>query len=531
MRKSSFVRFLCKQGDSLLASFVGFIVIYLFTRHGGIGISPDSVAYISTARNLVAGNGFVFFDDQPLVAFPLFYPFFLSIVMTVTQTDILSCASILNGIMFATVIFLSGIMMSRFTTHSRIYKAIILVVIAISPALIEIYSMLWSETLFILLSIFFIFSIRRYLVHSDWWPLLLVAVVTAIAFDTRFAGLTLVACGFVLIVLNRSIQWRMRVMHAAVYVVIGCSLVVINLIRNALASDFATGPRQKGITPLSDNMFYSARILSQWSALKGGNYFLEIILCVLVILFFIWLFTLNWRKEGRYASYENVAVVFFIVYVSFIIVTSTISRYEQINNRLLSPAFLPFLWGMSHKIPTLIKRIEQKKYQWQLSAVFALIYGLVCVGYFSINADNYSFMKDSGIPGYTEDDWRQSPTIQFLKTNSVYFNPDSMVYSNHCQAVYLYTGHAVDAVPEKVYRHDVKEFQSESPIVLIWFNLEQNTDLLSLKDIRKHKEMTVLHSFTDGTIYLLTNMRPRPIPRVHPNGSKRKRKIRYNLLK
>jgi hypothetical protein len=523
MKSSFFTRLLYKHGDSLLASFVGFIIIYLFARHGGVGISPDSVAYISTARNFADGDGFVLFDGKPLVAFPLFYPLFLASVMTITQLDILSCTPLLNGIMFALVIFLSGILMSRFTAQSRIYKIVLLTVITLSPALIEIYSMLWSETLFILLTLIFFFSLRPYLVKLTVSSLILSAVVVAMAFDTRFVGITLVATGFILIVLNRETSWKTRLLHSTIFSFTSCSLVAINLVRNAVDSEHLTGPRQKGITPLSDNIAYSARIFSEWSSLKGVNYMLEIALCVGVMLFFAWLLYLNWDKAGKYKTYENVVIVFFIVYVSFIIVTSTISRYEQINNRLLSPAFLPFIWGMSHKIPSLIKRIEQRKYQWQLSIVFAIVYGLVCIGYFSINADNYSFMKDSGIPGYTEDTWKESPTIKFLKQNATYFRPDSMVYSNHNQAVYLYTNYAVDMLPEKAYKSDVKMFMDESPIVLIWFNLEPNSDLLSLQDIMKRKNLKVLHEFADGTIYKVTNIQTK-------KKRNYKKRYRFNLL-
>jgi hypothetical protein len=364
---------------------------------------------------------------------------------------------------------------------------------------------------------------RSYLAKNRFSSLMITAVVAAMSFDTRFVGITLVATGFFLITLNREVGWKVRFLHSIVFTLVSCTLVVANLIRNAINSEHLTGPRQKGITPLSDNVAYSARIFSEWSSLKGINYTLEILLCVGVMLFFAWLFYLNWRKEGKYKTYENVVIVFFIIYVSFIIVTSTISRYEQINNRLLSPAFLPFIWGMSHKIPSLIKRVEQKKYQWQLSVVFAIVYGLVCIGYFSINADNYSFMKDSGIPGYTEDTCKESPTINFLKQNRTYFHPDSMVYSNHNQAVYLYTNYAVDMLPEKAYKSDVKMFMDESPIILIWFKLEPNTDLLSLQDIMRQKHLTVLHEFTDGTIYQLTNVEPKKV-------RKNKKRYKFDLL-
>ena len=60
-------------------------------------------------------------------------------------------------------------------------------------------------------------------------------------------------------------------------------------------------------------------------------------------------------------------------------------------------------------------------------------------------------------------------------------------------------------LPERVYKDDVKEFIEESPIVLIWFLNDPNTDLLNLNEIRQHKILRPLHRFDDGVIYLCIN--------------------------
>jgi hypothetical protein len=505
MNISFFLPWLKKHGDSLIASLAGFILIYLFTEHGGIGISPDSIGYTSTARNLVAGKGFLQFGGYPLVDFPVFYSIYLAFVMIVTRQDIIQCAPILNGLMFAAVIFFSGLLMEKFIRRSRWYKIALLVAIATSPSLIEIYSMLWSETLFILLTLVFYFTLYRYFQCHSLSALLLPAVIAAIAFDTRYAGITLVATGVLLLFLDKQLKWKNKVPHLLVFGLIGCSLVTVNLIHNSIVSGLLTGKRQKGITPLSDNIAYSGNVLSDWTSLWGGSHLFFIAVGCIVIALFIWLFLKNLKRKVDYHSYENIVIAFFIVYVCFIIFSSTISRYEQINNRLLSAAFLPFLWGITYKIPTWIRALRKKRHKWGLGIIFSAIAVAVCANYYSINADNYSFMHESGIPGYTEDCWKQSPTIHFLQRNHLYFDPDSMVYSNHNQAVYFYTNYAVDAVPEKAYKGDVKMFNDESPIVLVWFYSDPNHDILSLRDVKRTKKLSILRSFSDGTIFLCLN--------------------------
>ena len=130
---------------------------------------------------------------------------------------------------------------------------------------------------------------------------------------------------------------------------------------------------------------------------------------------------------------------------------------------------------------------------------------MVIESYVAVNRENLSYMRETGIPGYTEDSWKKSRIVNYLQTNDVYFHKDSTVYSNHSQAVYFFTNHSVSSLPERVYTNDVKEFKAESPIVLIWFNNDPNTDLLSLKEIRKCKNMKRIRWFPDGAIYVLTN--------------------------
>ena len=51
-----------KNLDSLLVALAGFVLIQIFSKHSGIGISPDSVTYLSASRHLATGGGFRSFD-------------------------------------------------------------------------------------------------------------------------------------------------------------------------------------------------------------------------------------------------------------------------------------------------------------------------------------------------------------------------------------------------------------------------------------------------------------------------------------
>lgn len=76
MKVKSHLFSLSNNLDSILAALIGFFLIQVFSKYSGIGISPDSVTYLSAARHLVHGKGFISFDDLPVVDFPFAYPFF-----------------------------------------------------------------------------------------------------------------------------------------------------------------------------------------------------------------------------------------------------------------------------------------------------------------------------------------------------------------------------------------------------------------------------------------------------------------------
>ncbi|HEY6913393.1 MAG TPA: hypothetical protein VI413_01865 [Paludibacter sp.] len=494
-----------KNIDSLIAAVLGFIVVQLFTHPGGIGISPDSIAYTGTARNLIAGKGFTEFSGGAMVSFPLLYPFFLAAIMFVTQTDIIVVAPYLNGLLFAVLIFLSGTIIEHFKYKTNIYKRILLAIMICSPSLIEIYTMLWSETLFILLVVIFIYFFKHYFRTHSFKSLLIAAFIVALAFDTRYAGITLIGTGCLLIFFDKNLNWTNKFRHIFVFGCGGSSLACINLIRNAVVGGMATGMRQKGITPFAKNVGYSGNVFSDWFTFQfEGQLFFEILLVAVMVLFLIF-FLKNFRHWKAYYTFENVAVSFFIVYVLFIVISSTLSRYETINNRLLSPAFIPLLWISTCQIPKWRKQVTHKQLSWIFFAITLGIAFVIIGSYIITNREKLFYVRVSGIHGYNEDAWRNSRIVSYLQHHNEYFDKDSTIYSNHSQAVYFLTNHLVSTLPERVYKEDVKEFKAESPIVLIWFYNDPNPDLLTLKEIHKYKKIKLVKSFSDGAIFILTN--------------------------
>jgi len=541
MDKTRFGSLLSKNADSFLISLAGLFLIILYTRHGGIGISPDSIAYLSVARNVIYHGLPVDYSHRPLVDFPVMYPFFLSFCGFLGGTDPLTVATWINGILFAAVIFTTGHLIDTFSSkrrvtstdiisskkrnsdternsdiervsntesirsEARIYKRVVLIVIALSPSLLEIYSMLWSETLFILLILLFFTVCAKYLENRSVLTLILSGGLVSLACITRYAGVSLIGTGLMILVFDISLPWRKKILHCLWFGTAAVSLLIVNLIRNAMITGSLTGPREAGILSLSDNIVFYGRVVCQWMALSGEQpQFVSgiaiLIFCVIGILFL----RRSWYRSN-YSVAENCFAAFFIVYTVFIIGISTLSHFEQINNRLLSPLFIPLIIAITSWVPTELNKLKSRQYKFVSVVLLFILSGYGWQQYKQL-ADMYNEEKDFGIAGYTDDLWRKSETAAFLQNHPGYFNPEFDIYSNAHEAAYFNGGITAESMPHKRDTQDTADFFSEDAFYLIWFDNFSDNELIKFKTILQKAVVVKQYDFKDGDIFFV---RPR----------------------
>ncbi len=500
-----------KNIDSLIAAIAGFILVLILTSHSGIGISPDSIMYTSVARNFHAGKGWFDFTQKPLVDFPIFYPTFLSVFIYIFHTDVLQFAPILNATLFALVIFFSGYIIEQFIRTSKWYKWALLSIIAFSPSLLEIYTMLWSETLFILLTLLFFITIKKYYTTQHYLTIIILGLIAATATITRYAGITLLATGILVLLTNFSLHWYKRGMHIVLFVAISFFIPYANIVRNVFLTGNLAGNRLKGNMGIDMNISYFGSVIFNWFSGSTTQYILTIIVG-LIILFGPIIVYLQQIESKKYAlSYEKILTAFFLVYSNFIVISSTLSRYETINNRLLSPAYIPFILVFSHtipyyRIPYWVKREKNRKINTIIHAaiMLALFIGFQYYQY-KTNAETYNNIKDDGIPGYAEDVWKNSPIVHFIQTDTLLNKHYQKTYSNQNYAVYLFTGYGTETIPEKVRTEQVEKFYTDKEYYIIWFFTDENPDLLTIDDIKKHTQIKQIKRFEDGAIYYCNN--------------------------
>ncbi|RFZ85453.1 hypothetical protein DYU05_07605 [Mucilaginibacter terrenus] len=493
-----------KDLDTLIACAAGFFLICLFTSYSGIGISPDSIMYTSAARSFATDGSLKTFNHIPIVDFPVFYPLFLGCITVISRIDPVAFGAVLNATLFASLLYTSGWIMNRFVPSSQLYKWLMLVAIALSPGLLQIYSYLWSETLFIIEVLFFIIAFRQYLnTHTLKW-LVIAAVIAAISCITRYAAVTIVGTGGLLLLLDRTLTIKRKIGHIVIYGLICISLLVANLVHNALVTGTVTGPREPSITPFIDNLYYFGTVMCDWAGFTPNQYFLAIPIASVMLLGFIAALTYNFYRR-HLNSYENLAITFSLVYGLFIILSSTFSRYERINSRLLSPLYLTTLWGYTSWALLWLKTIQMKRTRMIVGAVFTLLMLGFCVKEFIIDYKRYKdqVADEYGAPGYTDNSWAESPMANYLRTmDKKLFDPKVIVYTDAHEAVYFFSGMSSYLVPHVFFKDNIKRFMDTRRFYLIWFKALENKELITLPDIQKQKKLRLIKDFgEEGAIY------------------------------
>jgi len=498
MNRLSFFR---KNIDSLIAAAAGFFIIFLFTRHSGIGVCPDGVVYTTAAENLRATGKYIDFTHEPVIDFPAFYSIFLSGAMWLSGLKPLIFAPFLNAFLFAAIIYLTGAIMEHFEYKSKWYKAAILSCVVLSPGLLEDYSMMWSETLFILFLLLFMMAMYRYLQAGSKKALMAAAIITSVACITRYAGITIIATGGIIILLNNKLSIKRRLVDGLIFGAVGPLLLIINFWRNYMVSGTLTGHREQSITPLITNVQDAGIVFSNWLPFVHGNKTSATTVVIVIIAGLAILCITQFLKDRRIFRYEGIAAAYSLFYILFMIITATISRFEGLNSRFMTPAFISLLWSGSYWLVPLSKQSKRFARKFALAALGVLILSSFQYNQLAADAETWDGVKDAGIPGYTEDQWTKSETVQFIEKNALPFKKNYTIYSDAYDAIYWFTGRPGKFLPAREYEPEVKEFLNDPHCYMVWFNDGVNFDLVDLSFITRVKKMKLVKQFSDGAIY------------------------------
>lgn len=490
-----------------IISGIGVAMILIATHPYGAGLSPDSVGYIAIARNMILRHGFVSYDGVPSVVWPPLYPALLAFTATIFNKDPLLVASIANAVIFGLIIYFGGLLFSSYFVSSTSFGLLGTLFICFSMPLLNVSIMAWSETLFILFAVLSLLAGNLYCEKQDKRSLVYFSLLIAFSCLTRYIGVSLILFGAIVILLSRDSNIKGKFADLSLFVLLSSFPLSVWLLRNYWISNSLFGERTSSAFTLTQNFDFALRTLLHWyvpDRLMG--YYL-----VLAIVIAIFLLVLIVRPKGFRLTVkilprkQRILAAFVLTYTMFLIFSSTITAYDRIDDRLLSPVFVP----VTLLLLILVKAIAESLLThnlvrcakpFMMVALFVLLLHPV-----RTNIATTLDVARNG-RGYHSNVWVDGELISYL---GQYWASefDCSPYSNDPWAVYILLNLQAKEIPrmpiESFSNTALDSWQEESNACLIWFSAVHRENP-SINDLRTVLSLDQIVSFKDGAIYTIT---------------------------
>jgi len=338
-------------------------VFSLVGNRRGIGISWDSTDYIAVGLSMSAGRGALDVTGQPMVIRPP------GLSALVTLGDWLS----LSPDMTLRLVNALSMMVLVWGTHQLLVRAGVratakwvgVALVALSPALLDIFTMAWSEPPFLALVVIAMLVVTR---QRAWpWDLALAAIFTAMFF-VRYVGpfyaapLALVAA---IVQLRRS-GWWLSFMRAGSALAVSMVLPWLWLMRNKEISGYLTGYREPGGGTLLDPLKTFTGTLGSWLIARpplagnGGIYLnwndFSVYMKVAGVLVWVLLISLSLRyvivrrahRRNPIAQQHDSGVfvaslVLFVFYGAFSVYRFVYDEMGPLDSRMMSGLYVPLI--------------------------------------------------------------------------------------------------------------------------------------------------------------------------------------------
>lgn len=429
----------------IITIVIGFSLLTRVTVNG-IGLTPDSVVYISAAKSLLEGQG-LFVGGEPMTHFPPVYSLLIAFGGLFTD-NLVSSTRILhiffycaNAILFGFCIFISA---------RRNFLAMVagLLLFFTLPAVLKVHADAVSESPFIFFSLLTFLLLYRYIFTDRKIFLLFSALIMGLAIATRYVGIALLPPLIVGIFLFNKSSLKTKLLTSLWSVAVAIVPITAWVIRNLILTSSAVN-RTITFHPIDIK-----RIKSMIDTLHNfifpslENRWFNAIELVLVTMVFLYLAIVVIRKRSEYIKEDNqgwffasMGSTFFISFILVLIFSiSFIDASTSMNERILLPAFLPLLISTF----ALVDQFAQLTKNRLVMPVFLTCIVLITRMNLPETIQTARRLHNNGM-GFNSVRWNESPTISEVSK----LPPGLKIYSNGFDAINIKTGRESFSFPRK----------------------------------------------------------------------------------
>ncbi len=481
----------------------GAFILFFASIPWGLGLSPDSTAYIGAARQLAKGRGFIstFNGNHPISQWPPLYSILLAMLGRFFG-DPVPTARFLNISLFA----VNGILIALYLkTLKQSWKTVFtgLGFYSMSRPMLEVHSWAHSEPVLIFTGFSGLFFLFLYLEQRTLRFYFLAIICFGAACLDRYAGVTFPIAGTLCILLFDSKRLGKRIVSGAMFGILSFLPLGLWLLRNHFVANDLTNRvfglrllRTQPFEMMFETMggwFFPAPFLPQFKMLAGVIFFF-VLICI-----FIYVFQKNPLKSaggGAYVSgypgtllkvtciFAASYILFFIVYMIFLSISA------GVNDRLFSPLFFAVLLILIITFSRIAGSGGRLSPKQRHGAVFLITLLMLSYGIRTVNWHRVLWQNGLGFSGRS---WRNSETIANLQA----YPADQMIFTNAPDAIYILTGRNTLSLPVREKRDFISVAQRGGPgnvradygekIAAVRESMQSGKGILVLFDLKSKK--------------------------------------------
>lgn len=318
---------------------VATLLLFASLNHG-VGISPDSVAYIKAASDFRNGGGIESLPNH----WPPFYPIVLSAVGLLGDDDLAAIRlfhSALYGLNIVLIPYL-GIPKSNKQNVIRLTFSLFLLA---SPQFFAVHIMAWSEPLFLTLCFSALVLLFRDQSHK---VIYISAALIGMATLTRYVGVYFIAMGTVGVLYTSNAKVVKRIKTAFIYGLIAITPSLLFGIANIASKGSSTNRTFNVHIATSEHFESLKQLILGWFTPQNNETIGMLLFSSMVLLIVISYLIFCKKKSTKLNKSSQLSIYLLLTALGYIVFIFTsisfLDAYTPISERVFIPCYV-FLWA------------------------------------------------------------------------------------------------------------------------------------------------------------------------------------------
>ena len=516
------------RGGIAFLAILGAAHLLVRTALYGPVIDGDSVRFLSTAQNFLAGEGWRDFTGRPHTGWPPLFPLLLATLGWV-GIDPVEGGGWVHAAAFGLIIWLAGLYL-----HSNLRSRLLVLAATaiIATSLLLSTSMVWflTEPLFVLFVFLSLLQLAAFLRTRRQDALYGAAVFTALAALTRYPGVVLIGVGVLLLLVRRAPPLAIRLKDAIAFGAVSSVPLAAVLTHNFAISGGLTGRKEASGQSLSAGLSQIVEVFGEWVVPQHAGW-VAYLLWLMVGLVGIGLvggrLARPRRRSNSYMTYEppppSVSVglgpalpfgVFAVAYLVFMITIVPFTVGQGIDSRYLLPIYVPLLLAAVVLLDRFLS-IEATGRMVAIRSVLMSLVLLMSLAHVSFSVINNLHITHPEWSFNSRVPWESSEILHYIRDNPI----NGHIFSDNPYLTWFWSRTAARE-GERWHHHlpaaDIRNFtskimgDSDDGRHLLWFRKwkwEHNYDFNDF-DIRCLPGVDVVAELSDGVVFRVTAAEP-----------------------